>query len=276
MLAQIWASQPDKYLLRSRLVDTNALIYQEYILGNLSFISSTPGDSLDAQFIEGDANPTLNQITWSLAPLLSQENEIELKVIGEEQTAGRRAIVVDLYDQEKGHVYRLWVDAVTGTILRRLIYSPSSPEVVLWEEQITAIVYDQAFPPEVFNPVAPPQFRSRRLRRTPPRRPGSSPAAHLAGKRPYPPPPPGAPGRIRSFPPAGVRAVAGAMGKSRFPGWLARLHFHPCAYSTRIPVSCRQPSARSFGGTTAFECIVPRSVRLSLLFRQFAIEERHL
>jgi hypothetical protein len=153
---QIWASQPDKFLLRFRPADTNALIYQEYTLGNLSFSPTSPGDTLYARFIEGDANPTPYQITWNLASLQSHEKDIELKITGEEQIAGRRAIVVELYDQEKRRAYRLWVDAITGMILRRLIYSPSSPEVVLWEEQFTAIVYDQAFPPEIFNPVAPP------------------------------------------------------------------------------------------------------------------------
>jgi hypothetical protein len=78
--------------------------------------------------------------------------ESSLRVIREEKHAGRRAVVLEGVFTSKTRRVRLWVDALTGVVLRRLDYSAISPGVVLREAGVEAIEFDAEFPAGIFNP----------------------------------------------------------------------------------------------------------------------------
>jgi hypothetical protein len=79
--------------------------------------------------------------------------EHTLKALGEETFAGRLTLRVEETRPDGMRVSRLWVDAITGVILRRVMFSREAPNFVLSEAAITAIVYDQDLPAALFNPA---------------------------------------------------------------------------------------------------------------------------
>lgn len=80
-----------------------------------------------------------------------------------ETFAGREALVVDWTSPWGEVVDRLWVDTITGVILRQLNAGKDSGGGVTTDYRITAISYDTTFPSAIFDAGAtiPPAFASR-------------------------------------------------------------------------------------------------------------------
>ena len=81
------------------------------------------------------------------------------RVAGQEPVAGREAMMLDWQNINGGRVYRYWIDAQTGVILRRREYGGANFSAVLDDITVTDIAYDVATPPTVFDPQAYPGNR---------------------------------------------------------------------------------------------------------------------
>jgi hypothetical protein len=75
-----------------------------------------------------------------------------LQIAGEEESAGRAAIIADWKDLSGQRLKRLWVDAQTGVILHQREFGGADHQVVIADYFVTAITYNASFPPELFDP----------------------------------------------------------------------------------------------------------------------------
>jgi LysM domain/WD40-like Beta Propeller Repeat len=97
------------------------------------------------------------QLTQLIDPIFSSLLQDRLEIVGEEQVAGRNAIVIDHFNiVELGDHFqgRYSIDARTEIGLRLLQYSDQERMSVSLEIRITDIRYDQDFPAELFDPYA--------------------------------------------------------------------------------------------------------------------------
>lgn len=76
---------------------------------------------------------------------------VNLVVQGKETIARRKALVVDQIQQGRLQS-RMWVDVITGVILRKRLFAESDPSLVILETITNRIAYNQKFPDDVFNP----------------------------------------------------------------------------------------------------------------------------
>jgi WD40 repeat protein len=81
-------------------------------------------------------------------------NSIDMKIVGEERIAERKVWIVAVTGNGK-LVKRLWVDCLTGRILRYQEFYENNPNLVENEFDTHAIEYDVDFPQELFDPSLP-------------------------------------------------------------------------------------------------------------------------
>jgi DNA-directed RNA polymerase specialized sigma24 family protein len=82
------------------------------------------------------------------------ERDDAFQVLDEAQVAGRAVIVADWYDESERRVWRVWIDARLGIILR-LAHFAGEGEQFDREIIVTSLMVDRAFPAEVFDPLRP-------------------------------------------------------------------------------------------------------------------------
>ncbi|HEX7975032.1 MAG TPA: hypothetical protein VF498_11540, partial [Anaerolineales bacterium] len=74
----------------------------------------------------------------------------------DEPVGERLALRVDQIDPATGRVIaHLWLDPITGAILRRQQFGGRDGVTLLWEYALTGIAYNQGFPAELFDPRIP-------------------------------------------------------------------------------------------------------------------------
>jgi hypothetical protein len=146
-LQQAWIARPRRAVLLSSSGEPSGPTSIQYFLDGVVFWPGWGAGIFNADYIEED-NWFLKQ--FSLFPDLSID-EIRLTIQGEEMLAGRKALIIDLSNPAGDLDSRLWVDTVTGIVLRRVVFSPSSPDIVQWEIAVTALAYNQDFPSGLFN-----------------------------------------------------------------------------------------------------------------------------
>jgi DNA-directed RNA polymerase specialized sigma24 family protein len=76
----------------------------------------------------------------------------DFKPIASEAIAGRPALVVDWVNPQGLPEARLWIDTVTGVILRRQFFGNNEPGNIISEVAVTNIVYDVDIPARIFDP----------------------------------------------------------------------------------------------------------------------------
>jgi hypothetical protein len=98
-------------------------------------------------------------VSWSPLPGLIFPGGAEwlhepggFQIVGEEESAGRAAIIADWKDLSGQRLKRLWVDAQTGVILHQREFGGADHQVETADYLITAITYNASFPPELFDP----------------------------------------------------------------------------------------------------------------------------
>ena len=74
---------------------------------------------------------------------------------GEEQAARRAALLVDWFNEQGGREARLWVDAVTGVVLRWQQFADLDLQTVVSDVVVTAIDYDHTLREGLFDPQIP-------------------------------------------------------------------------------------------------------------------------
>ena len=75
-----------------------------------------------------------------------------LLVRGTEVVASHAALVVDQLTQSGKLESRMWVDRLTGVVLRKRLYAQSDPNVVVLDAITNSVYYDVAFPANTFEP----------------------------------------------------------------------------------------------------------------------------
>jgi hypothetical protein len=89
----------------------------------------------------------IDYITMPASGLTAQD--VKLVVQGEETIARRKALVVDQIRQGRSES-RMWVDVITGVILRKRLFAESDPSLVILETITNRIAYNQKFPGDIF------------------------------------------------------------------------------------------------------------------------------
>jgi DNA-directed RNA polymerase specialized sigma24 family protein len=75
-----------------------------------------------------------------------------LLVRGTEVVASHATLVVDQLAQTGKLESRMWVDRLTGVVLRKRLYAQSDPNVVVMDAITNSVYYDVAFPANTFEP----------------------------------------------------------------------------------------------------------------------------
>jgi outer membrane lipoprotein-sorting protein len=81
------------------------------------------------------------------------QNTSELVIIGEDAIAGRNAIVVDRLVGEGFRLTRMWVDSLTGMVLKSQDFSKSDSDKVSTELIVNQIQVDVELPDELFSTI---------------------------------------------------------------------------------------------------------------------------
>ncbi len=92
----------------------------------------------------------IDHLSLSLSRL--EEEKRRLLVKGIEDIANHQTLVVDEVTQTGQLESRMWVDTLTGVILRKRLYAQSDPDVVILDAITNQIDYDKDFPANTFEP----------------------------------------------------------------------------------------------------------------------------
>jgi hypothetical protein len=155
---QFWVTR-EGYAVQLSGVDTDDVSFKSLLSAN-HFL---PNGMI---FFHDSANQVIGQNTLNQEPYLffqaspvfwsgDQDHTIELRVAGTDQVLGRPVLVLDFLVQDPALVYRMWVDAERGLILRARINTIQGEVwTTVMEYGFTALALDVDLPPEVFSPFS--------------------------------------------------------------------------------------------------------------------------
>lgn len=140
--AQTWASQPDQILLAQGLSPDGAYLWN-WQLGDVLLEKWTRDQNIHGSFLSPETLDLYAYLYFDPAAFS------ELTVIGEGSAANRPALILEGKDAGERTYERIWLDAVTGIVLRKQTID-SRAGVVLSERVLREIRYDVEIPSEVF------------------------------------------------------------------------------------------------------------------------------
>jgi DNA-directed RNA polymerase specialized sigma24 family protein len=130
---------------------TNGHLYRANLQGNLPwFFEGARSDMFQ--------NPTVRDLFTLLSDITLNSNSsggLFLGLAGNDQVAGRQAVIVERKDQQGQVRSRFWVDVQTGFILRVQWMDDKDPQIVRNDIVVTSIAFDVNFPQELFNSQLP-------------------------------------------------------------------------------------------------------------------------
>lgn len=147
--ARAWISQPAESLeLLGALSGKPSNVY--LVAGSESLTINPTQNLAKAEKWDGAApnllqNIHLRQLIYPAIALWAQQGT--LHAIGQSEIAGRVVVTVDWYNLLGKREVRLWIDALSGVVLRQQVYAGSDYKVLVWEAIVTQITYDQGGPP---------------------------------------------------------------------------------------------------------------------------------
>jgi DNA-directed RNA polymerase specialized sigma24 family protein len=152
--AQIWLRQPNETKMIAGPVGGRP-DYQ-FLGRDKGFHQATVDSLLRWYYLAFDRHLALGTNIGSLATPVSslERGQGRLVVQGIEVVAGHPALVVDQLNNKGKLESRIWVDTVTGVTLRKRLFAPSDPDIVLVEAVTNSIYYDEEFPAGLFEPGA--------------------------------------------------------------------------------------------------------------------------
>ena len=164
---QTWANQPDQRLEISGPLTAGPSL-AALSVGGLEYMIYP--DSGQVQVRPAEAGQSSSWMGDLLLPSHSRWFELpgELRVVDRGEIAGRQAVVVDWMREETGEEsgmgdqnpdrLRIWIDALTGVILRNQYYGGVNAQTLLYETVVTAIEFEVKLP-ALFDPYAARQVR---------------------------------------------------------------------------------------------------------------------
>ena len=153
--SQVWISQPGQSI---QLIGPVAGDPTYRFLTSGKFIYFSSRDSQYSWY--SDSTGLL--VSWSALPDLIfpyDSNWLKgpgsFKIVGDDKQAGRAVVVADWIDQRGKRERRLWMDTLTGVILRQREFGGSDDQTVLADYVVSEVAFDADFPAGLFNPRQP-------------------------------------------------------------------------------------------------------------------------
>ena len=143
---EIYASQPDLWVSIQSNLETRSR-YITYGAGDWLFGPTTGPERLSANWSPGGFQGNSSPFSGSRLPV-----DKSYRVAGEQEIIGRQAVMLDAYDSSGIRQQRLWVDSLTGIILKTEMYGGPSEEIIVFSMSVQAILYDLAYPEDLFYP----------------------------------------------------------------------------------------------------------------------------
>jgi len=152
--AQIWLRQPNETKMIAGPVGGRP-DYQ-FLGRDKGFHQATVDSLLRWYYLAFDRHLALGTNIGSLATPVSslERGQGRLVVQGIEVVAGHPALVVDQLNNKGKLESRIWVDTVTGVTLRKRLFAPSDPDIVLVTADLGFGVFDEfreRFPKQFLN-----------------------------------------------------------------------------------------------------------------------------
>lgn len=144
---QVWVSQPSISLVLSGWEGGDVDQIRFATNGKVYDVDSETGRQLLYDF-QPNMLPVYSYFEDLIFPSRG-ELESQYEVKGSDQISGRDSIILDGYDKENNRRERIWVDAITGIVLRRLDFA-SDGEAVIFEVVVRQIFLDVSFPRNFF------------------------------------------------------------------------------------------------------------------------------
>jgi hypothetical protein len=142
---EVYASQPDQWISLQKELEYG-LSYITYGVGDWLFGPKTgPGR------LSGTWNPGGFQGAASPFNENRLRREYAYQNAGEGEIAGRPAILLDAF-RAGARQQRLWIDALTGLLLKQEIYGGPDEDIIVYSWTARAVRYGIPFPPDFFYP----------------------------------------------------------------------------------------------------------------------------
>lgn len=152
MRIQLWLDKPDQVKMIAGPAGRRA----EYrFLGrDKGFHHATMDSVLRWYYLTFDRHLALGTTMDYLSLPISQLQGADRRLVVQETevVASHQALVVDQVTENGRLESRMWVDTLTGVVLRKRLYAQSDPDVVLIDAITTSLYYDVTFPADAFQP----------------------------------------------------------------------------------------------------------------------------
>jgi DNA-directed RNA polymerase specialized sigma24 family protein len=149
---QVWLDKPDQVKMIAGPAGRRA----EYrFLGrDKGFHHATMDSILRWYYLTFDRHLALGTTIDYLSLPISQLQGADRRLViqGTEVVANRQTLVVDQVTENGRLESRMWVDRLTGVVLRKRLYAQSDPSVVVMDAITNSVYYDVAFPANTFEP----------------------------------------------------------------------------------------------------------------------------
>jgi hypothetical protein len=142
---EVYASQPDQWISIQKELE-NGFSYISYGVGDWLFGPKTGPGRLSGTWTPGGFQGAASPFNETRL-----RTEYAYQNTGEGEIAGRRAILLDAFSAG-ARQQRLWIDALTGLLLKQEVYGGPDEEIIVYSWAARAVRYDIPFPPDFFYP----------------------------------------------------------------------------------------------------------------------------
>jgi hypothetical protein len=151
---QLWLQQPGQSLIRTGAPGSSPVSAALVGLGTRTEANLVTGE-LQSEAWNGSVE-TLVQQPALQAMLFPSSGEWmtapgRLEVIEDSVVAERKVIIADWFNSQGHWRARLWIDAISGLVLRQQIYSGDADQLLLSDSQVTAIDFDAPIDSSTFD-----------------------------------------------------------------------------------------------------------------------------
>jgi hypothetical protein len=146
---QVWVSQPQYSLVLSAWANRDVDHVWYAADGKVYDVELSTGRPRLYDYHD-DHLPVYSALESFIFPAQIAKEAHRLKVTGEDQVAGREALILDWFSTNEYRIGRLWVDTETGIVLRWRQFQNGS-NVVTLEVEMVSLILDADFPRGTFD-----------------------------------------------------------------------------------------------------------------------------